>query len=209
MVMHGPAKVKSLQPLLYIYIHLKRLLFLWDFRHNWNKSTNFSKNPSVFNNICLTGTKLFHSDTRRDMNLILPFRGCLQKQPAIENRQISPQNRLRRPRRQKRHCSTFSLTSAIGGVGGRRHAPAALPQGNRPSTHFIGGWVGPTADMDGCGKPGPQTGFESKITLRVLTPSCGAQIHLSQECIQHAEQMRICNTSNLKNALRNLSYLTF
>ena len=27
-------------------------------------------------------------------------------------------------------------------VGGQRHAPAALPR-QRPSTHCIGGWVGP------------------------------------------------------------------
>ena len=33
------------QSLMYIHIHVKRLLFLWDFRHNWNNSTNFSENP--------------------------------------------------------------------------------------------------------------------------------------------------------------------
>jgi hypothetical protein len=35
------------------------------------------------------------------------------------------------------------------GVGGQCHAPAALPQG-RPTTHCIGGWVGPTAGMYEC-----------------------------------------------------------
>jgi hypothetical protein len=30
---------------------------------------------------------------------------------------------------------------ALNGVGGHRHAPAALPPGNRPATHFTGGWV--------------------------------------------------------------------
>ena len=30
-------------------------------------------------------------------------------------------------------------------VGGKRHAPAALPLGKRPRTHCTGGWVGPTA----------------------------------------------------------------
>jgi hypothetical protein len=38
------------------------------------------------------------------------------------------------------------------GVGGELHAPNALPPGKRPGTKFIGGWVGPTADLDGCGK---------------------------------------------------------
>jgi len=33
------------------------------------------------------------------------------------------------------------------GVGGQHHAPAALPTGKRPSTHFIGGWVGPRASL--------------------------------------------------------------
>jgi len=37
-------------------------------------------------------------------------------------------------------------------VGGYRHAPAALPPGNTP---YIGGWVGPTAGLDGCGKFAP------------------------------------------------------
>ena len=29
------------------------------------------------------------------------------------------------------------------GVGGQRHAPAALPLGKRPGTHCIGGWGAP------------------------------------------------------------------
>ena len=37
-------------------------------------------------------------------------------------------------------------------VGGQRHAPAAVPPGKGPSTHCIGGWVGPRAGMDGFGK---------------------------------------------------------
>jgi len=41
------------------------------------------------------------------------------------------------------------------GVGGQRHAPAALP-------HCIGGWVGPRAGLDGCGKSRPQPGFDTR-----------------------------------------------
>ena len=41
------------------------------------------------------------------------------------------------------------------GVGDQRHAPAALPPGKRPGTHFIGGWVGPSVVLDGCGKSRP------------------------------------------------------
>jgi len=57
------------------------------------------------------------------------------------------------------------------GVGGQRHAPAALPPGKRPGTHCTGGWVGPRAGLDGCGKsrppPPPHTpGFD----LRTVQP---------------------------------------
>jgi hypothetical protein len=34
------------------------------------------------------------------------------------------------------------------GVGGQRHAPAALPPGKRPGTPCIGGWVGLRAGLD-------------------------------------------------------------
>jgi hypothetical protein len=37
-------------------------------------------------------------------------------------------------------------------VGGQRHVPTALPTGNKPGIHCIGGWVGPRAGLDGCGK---------------------------------------------------------
>jgi hypothetical protein len=30
-------------------------------------------------------------------------------------------------------------------VGGQLHGPAALPPGQRPGTHCVGGWVGPRA----------------------------------------------------------------
>jgi len=41
------------------------------------------------------------------------------------------------------------------GVGDQRHAPAALPQGKRLGTHCIGGWLGPRAGLDRCGKSRP------------------------------------------------------
>jgi hypothetical protein len=40
------------------------------------------------------------------------------------------------------------------GVGGQCHASTALPR-QRPSTHCIGGWLGPRAGLDGCGKSHP------------------------------------------------------
>jgi len=46
-------------------------------------------------------------------------------------------------------------------MDGERHAPAALPPGNRPGTHCIRGWVGPRAGPDGWGKSRPPTGIRS------------------------------------------------
>jgi hypothetical protein len=48
-------------------------------------------------------------------------------------------------------------------VGGQRHAPAALPRGNRPGTHCIGGWVGPMAGLDGYGKSRPLPEIDPRI----------------------------------------------
>jgi hypothetical protein len=33
-------------------------------------------------------------------------------------------------------------------VSGQLHAPAALLPGKQPSTHWIGGWLGPRASLD-------------------------------------------------------------
>lgn len=38
------------------------------------------------------------------------------------------------------------------GVGGECHAPATLPPRYRPRNHRTGGWVSPTAGLDGRGK---------------------------------------------------------
>jgi len=48
------------------------------------------------------------------------------------------------------YISTLSLISDLDGVGVERQAPAALTQ-ERPLAHRTGGWVGPRADLDGCG----------------------------------------------------------
>jgi len=46
-----------------------------------------------------------------------------------------------------RYSSTVSLPSALDGLNGERHGPAALPR-ERPGTHCTGGWVGPRAALD-------------------------------------------------------------
>ena len=67
------------------------------------------------------------------------------------------------------HSSTHSLTSALGGEGDQRHAPTASPPGKRPSTHCIGGWVGPRASLDGYGKSRPPPGFDPRTLQPVAS----------------------------------------
>jgi len=49
---------------------------------------------------------------------------------------------------QRWNRGTASLTSALDGVGGQRHAPTAVSLGQRAGTHCTGGWVGPMAGLD-------------------------------------------------------------
>jgi len=59
------------------------------------------------------------------------------------------------------YSSTLFLILALEGVGGQRHAPAALPR-EKPGTHCIQDWVGLRAGLDGCGKSGPPPGFDPR-----------------------------------------------
>jgi hypothetical protein len=54
------------------------------------------------------------------------------------------------------------------GVGGQHRASVTLPQGKKPGNHCTGGWVGPKADMDGCGKSRLHTVVITFIDLRYL-----------------------------------------
>ena len=67
-------------------------------------------------------------------------------------------------------------------MGGQRHDPAVLPR-ERPGTHSIGGWVGPRAGLDGCGKSRPQRDLipdrpaRSESLYRLSCPGPHANIH--------------------------------
>jgi hypothetical protein len=50
------------------------------------------------------------------------------------------------------YSSILLLTSALEGVRGRRHVPAAPYPRERPDTHYAGGWLGLRAVLDRCGK---------------------------------------------------------
>ena len=47
------------------------------------------------------------------------------------------------------------MTTALKGVRGQCHAPAALYPRERPGTHCTEGWVGPRVGLDRCGKSRP------------------------------------------------------
>jgi hypothetical protein len=55
------------------------------------------------------------------------------------------------------------------GVGGQCHASAVLLPGKRPDTHYSGGWVGPMADLDVCGKSRPHRGFDPRTVQPVAS----------------------------------------
>ena len=58
------------------------------------------------------------------------------------------------------YSCTLSLTSALDGVGGQRHTPAALPPGKIPGIVWEAGWA-----------PGPVwTGTENLATTGIRSP---------------------------------------
>jgi hypothetical protein len=67
-----------------------------------------------------------------------------------------------------RYRSAISLTSALNGVGGQRHALTVYPR-ERPGTHCIGGWVYPRTGLGFCGKYRPPPEFD----LRTVQPVAG------------------------------------
>jgi hypothetical protein len=70
-------------------------------------------------------------------------------------------------------------------VSGRLHSSVALLPGERaPGTHFIGGWVGPRADLDAAEKRKTSRCLETNPDQRlynfwniIATPSCGTEEH--------------------------------
>jgi hypothetical protein len=78
------------------------------------------------------------------------------------------------------------------GMGGQHHAPAALPPGKGPSTNRIGGWVGPRACLDGCGR---SFGFR-------VTNVCNHGEHYETPCTESS----ITCIRNLEDGIHNYEY---
>ena len=62
------------------------------------------------------------------------------------------------------------MTMALEGGEGSRHAPSALYPWEKPGTHCTGGWVGPRAGLDRCGKSRPPPpGFEPRTVQPIAS----------------------------------------
>jgi len=69
---------------------------------------------------------------------------------AYSKDKFCPRTGREGPKGEERYSSTLSLPSALDGVGGQLHAPAASYLRGQ-DTHCTGGWVGPRAGLDGRG----------------------------------------------------------
>jgi hypothetical protein len=54
------------------------------------------------------------------------------------------------------------------GVGGQRHAQAALPPGRRPGTHYTESWVGTRTGLAMLGESRPPPGFDRPARIKSL-----------------------------------------
>ena len=85
------------------------------------------------------------------------------------------------------------------GVGGQRHAPAALPPGRRPGTHCIGGWLVPSPDLDGCenlaltGIRSPERPARSESLYGLSYP--GRQANLFHDKFVHTDEQTLRGTN--------------
>ena len=60
------------------------------------------------------------------------------------------------------YSSTVPSTSALDGGGLSTPRPGRFTLGEITGTHFIGGWVGPRAGLDGYGKSRSPPGFDPR-----------------------------------------------
>jgi hypothetical protein len=81
-------------------------------------------------------------------------------------------------KRDSKYSSYSFLTSALDGVSGQRHAPAAIYSRERtPDTHWIGGWVGlrPSLDTEAREKSFASAGDRNLVVQSVVClsyPTC-------------------------------------
>jgi hypothetical protein len=68
---------------------------------------------------------------------------------------VHPRTGHEGPEGEQRYSPTLSLTSALDGGWVVKATARPLCPRERHGTHYTGGWVGPRAGLDGCGKSRP------------------------------------------------------
>jgi hypothetical protein len=68
-------------------------------------------------------------------------------------------------------------------VGGQRHAPAALPPGNRPGIHCKGGWVDSRAGLEECEKSRSPLGFGPRTVQPVASRYTDCSVTWLRYCV--------------------------
>ena len=67
---------------------------------------------------------------------------------------VHPRTDHEGPEGEQMYSFTLPSTSALDGVGNKRHTPAALSPRKNPDTHRVGGWVCPGAGLEYLDSPG-------------------------------------------------------
>jgi hypothetical protein len=75
------------------------------------------------------------------------------------------------PEVELRYNYTLSLTLALDGECVVNPGSRPLYPRERPGTHCIGGWMGPRAGLEGCGKSRPPPGFDPR-TMQPVASGC-------------------------------------
>jgi hypothetical protein len=114
-------------------------------------------NPKKKGLVAMVNRRKLNNENLHTHNLLATLHACYKRNDIEENEMdrhvayIGKAVPLRHAgAKGERSYSFYSfMTSALDGVSGQRHAPAALyPRERTPRTHWVGGWVGLRDGLD-------------------------------------------------------------
>jgi len=88
---------------------------------------------------------------------------------AVLKDKVHPWTGHEGPEGEQRYSPTLSLTSALDWGWVVNATPRPLYPWERACTHCIGGWMGPRAGLDRCGKSRPPAGFDPRTVQPVAS----------------------------------------
>ena len=105
-------------------------------------------------------------------------------------------------------------------MDGQLHAPTAFPPGNKPGNHCLGGWVGPTAGLDGCGNLAPTgirfpdcPGSSESLTDWAIPAHTHTHTHTQTHTISHSswaeKQLTVASSTLVGFSLRIVGFGLF